>query len=293
MNIGSIATAMVTPFRSDGSINFEQAELLIEHLLATGTDSLVITGTTGESPTLSTEEKLSLLKFVVEKVNNRVPVIAGTGSNSTIASIDLSIKAEALGVNGLMIVTPYYNKPNQRGLIAHFTTIANATTLPIVVYNIPSRSVINMELETMVTLSQIPSIKFLKEANGNLEQMTRILSETKGNLEVYSGDDSLTLPLLAIGGSGIISVASHIVGNEMHEMIEAFRTGNHKEASRIHQSLLPLIQALFKHPNPIVVKYALSKVGIDAGSLRLPLIEMAESEKREFDVVWEQYLNTK
>ena len=293
MNIGSIATAMVTPFRSDGSINYEQAELLIEHLLATGTDSLVITGTTGESPTLSTEEKLSLLKFVVEKVNNRVPVIAGTGSNSTIASIDLSIKAEALGVNGLMIVTPYYNKPNQRGLIAHFTAIANATTLPIVVYNIPSRSVINMELETMVTLSQIPSIKFLKEANGNLDQMTRILSETKGNLEVYSGDDSLTLPLLAIGGSGIISVASHIVGNEMHEMIEAFRTGNHKEASRIHQSLLPLIQALFKHPNPIVVKYALSKVGIDAGSLRLPLIEMAESEKREFDVVWEQYLNTK
>jgi 4-hydroxy-tetrahydrodipicolinate synthase len=293
MNIGSIATAMVTPFRSDGSINYEQAELLIEHLLATGTDSLVITGTTGESPTLSTEEKLSLLKFVVEKVNNRVPVIAGTGSNSTIASIDLSIKAEALGVNGLMIVTPYYNKPNQRGLIAHFTAIANATTLPIVVYNIPSRSVINMELETMVTLSQIPSIKFLKEANGNLDQMTRILSETKGNLEVYSGDDSLTLPLLAIGGSGIISVASHIVGNEMHEMIEAFRTGNHKEASRIHQSLLPLIQALFKHPNPIVVKYALSKVGIDAGSLRLPLIEMAESEKREFDVVWEQYLNSK
>lgn len=293
MNIGSIATAMVTPFRSDGSINYEQAELLIEHLLATGTDSLVITGTTGESPTLSTEEKLSLLKFVVEKVNNRVPVIAGTGSNSTVASIDLSIKAEALGVNGLMIVTPYYNKPNQRGLIAHFTAIANATTLPIVVYNIPSRSVINMELETMVTLSQIPSIKFLKEANGNLDQMTRILSETKGNLEVYSGDDSLTLPLLAIGGSGIISVASHVVGNEMHEMIEAFRTGNHTEASRIHQSLLPLIQALFKHPNPIVVKYALSKVGIDAGSLRLPLVEMAESEKREFDVVWEQYLNTK
>lgn len=293
MNIGSIATAMVTPFRSDGSINYEQAELLIEHLLATGTASLVITGTTGESPTLSTEEKLSLLKFVVEKVNNRVPVIAGTGSNSTIASIDLSIKAEALGVNGLMIVTPYYNKPNQRGLIAHFTAIANATTLPIVVYNIPSRSVINMELETMVTLSQIPSIKFLKEANGNLDQMTRILSETKGNLEVYSGDDSLTLPLLAIGGSGIISVASHVVGNEMHEMIEAFRTGNHTEASRIHQSLLPLIQALFKHPNPIVVKYALSKVGIDAGSLRLPLVEMAESEKREFDVVWEQYLNTK
>lgn len=293
MNIGPIATAMVTPFQTDGSINYAATELLIEHLLATGTDSLVISGSTGESPTLSTEEKLNLLKFVVEKVSNRVPVIAGTGSNSTAASIDLSLKAEALGVNGLMIVTPYYNKPNQRGLIAHFAAIANATALPIVVYNVPSRSVINMELETVVTLSKIPSIKFLKEASGNLDQMTRIMAETKGNLEVYSGDDSLTLPLLAIGGSGIVSVASHIVGNDMRKMIEAFRIGNHAVAARIHQSLLPLIQALFKHPNPIVVKYALSKVGIEAGNLRLPLVEMAESEKREFDEIWEQYMNTK
>lgn len=293
MNIGSIATAMVTPFQTDGSINYAQVELLIEHLLATGTDSLVISGTTGESPTLSSEEKLNLLKFVVEKVNNRVPVIAGTGSNNTAASVDLSLKAEALGVNGLMIVTPYYNKPNQRGLIAHFATIANATTLPIIVYNIPSRSVINMELETVVTLSQIPTIKFLKEASGNLDQMTRIITKTKGDLEVYSGDDSLTLPLLAIGGSGIVSVASHIVGNDMKKMIVAFQNGNHSEAARIHQSLLPIIQALFKHPNPIVVKYALSKVGIEAGNLRLPLVEMAENEKREFDIIWEQYLNTK
>ncbi|WP_419961670.1 4-hydroxy-tetrahydrodipicolinate synthase [Psychrobacillus sp. BM2] len=293
MNIGPIATAMVTPFQTDGSINYAQVELLIEHLLATDTDSLVISGTTGESPTLSTEEKLNLLKFVVEKVNNRVPVIAGTGSNSTAASIDLSLKAEALGVDGLMIVTPYYNKPNQRGLVAHFTAIANATTLPIMIYNIPSRSVINLEQETMVALSQIPSIKFLKEASGNLDQMTRIMTKTKGNLEVYSGDDSLTLPLLAIGGSGIVSVASHIVGNDMKKMIKAFRIGNHSEAARIHQSLLPLIQALFKHPNPIAVKYALSKVGIEAGNLRLPLVEMTESEKREFDIIWEQYLNTK
>lgn len=293
MNIGPIATAMVTPFQTNGSIHYAQVELLIEHLLATGTDSLVISGTTGESPTLSTEEKLNLLKFVVEKVNNRVPVIAGTGSNSTAASIDLSLKAEALGVDGLMIVTPYYNKPNQRGLIAHFQAIADATTLPIIVYNIPSRSVINMELDTVVTLSQIPSIKFLKEASGNLDQMTRIMTGTKGDLEVYSGDDSLTLPLLAIGGSGIVSVASHIVGNDMKKMIVAFQNGNHSEAARIHQSLLPLIQALFKHPNPIVVKYALTKVGIEAGNLRLPLVEMSESEKREFDIIWEQYLNTK
>lgn len=292
MKIGPIATAMVTPFQIDGSINYTVTELLIEHLLSTGTDSLVVCGTTGESPTLTMEEKLKFIKFVVEKVNKRVPVIAGTGSNSTAASIDLSIKAEALGVDGLMIVTPYYNKPNQRGLIAHYEAIANETILPIIIYNIPSRSVINMELDTLVALSEIPSIKFLKDASGNLDQMTRIMAKTKGNLEVYSGDDSLTLPLLAIGGTGVISVASHIVGNDMKKMMEAFQNGNHTDAARIHQSLLPLIQALFKHPNPIVVKYALSKIGLEVGSLRLPLTEMTEREKQEFDVIWDEYLNT-
>lgn len=292
MKIGPIATAMVTPFQIDGSINYTVTELLIEHLLSTGTDSLVVCGTTGESPTLTMEEKLKFIKFVVEKVNKRVPVIAGTGSNSTAASIDLSIKAEALGVDGLMIVTPYYNKPNQRGLIAHYEAIANETILPIIIYNIPSRSVINMELDTLVALSEIPSIKFLKDASGNLDQMTRIMAKTKGNLEVYSGDDSLTLPLLAIGGTGVISVASHIVGNDMKKMMEAFQNGNHTEAARIHQSLLPLIQALFKHPNPIVVKYALSKIGLEVGSLRLPLTEMTEREKQEFDVIWDEYLIT-
>lgn len=292
MKIGPIATAMVTPFQIDGSINYTVTELLIEHLLSTGTDSLVVCGTTGESPTLRMEEKLKFIKFIVEKVNKRVPVIAGTGSNSTAASIDLSIKAEALGVDGLMIVTPYYNKPNQRGLIAHYEAIANETILPIIIYNIPSRSVINMELDTLVALSEIPSIKFLKDASGNLDQMTRIMAKTKGNLEVYSGDDSLTLPLLAIGGTGVISVASHIVGNDMKKMMEAFQNGNHTEAARIHQSLLPLIQALFKHPNPIVVKYALSKIGLEVGSLRLPLTEMTEREKQEFDVIWDEYLIT-
>ncbi|SFQ16725.1 4-hydroxy-tetrahydrodipicolinate synthase [Psychrobacillus psychrotolerans] len=292
MKIGPIATAMVTPFQIDGSINYTVTELLIEHLLSTGTDSLVVCGTTGESPTLTMEEKLKFIKFVAEKVNKRVPVIAGTGSNSTAASIDLSIKAEALGVDGLMIVTPYYNKPNQRGLIAHYEAIANETILPIIIYNIPSRSVINMELDTLVALSEIPSIKFLKDASGNLDQMTRVMAKTKGNLEVYSGDDSLTLPLLAIGGTGVISVASHIVGNDMKKMMEAFQNGNHTEAARIHQSLLPLIQALFKHPNPIVVKYALSKIGLEVGSLRLPLTEMTEREKQEFDVIWDEYLNT-
>ena len=189
-------------------------------------------------------------------------MIAGTGSNSTAASIELSKKAEALRVDAIMIVTPYYNKPNQQGMIAHFEAIANEIALPVVVYNIPSRSVINIEPETVIALSKIPNIQIVKEASGSLDQMTKILSETENDFRVYSGDDSLTLPLLAIGGSGVISVASHIVGNDMKDMIQAFHDGDHAEASKIHQSILPVIKGLFDHPNPVTVKYALSKIGI-------------------------------
>lgn len=293
MYIGNISTAMVTPFQSDGFIDYTATENLIEHLLSSGTDSLVVCGTTGESPTLSTSEKLELIQFVVEKVNKRVPVIAGTGSNNTAASIDLSLKAEALGVDAIMIVTPYYNKPNQRGMVAHFEAIANATTLPIVLYNIPGRSSVNLEPETIVELSKIPSIQIVKEASGSLDQMTKILANTEDDFLVYSGDDSLTLPLLAIGGSGIISVASHIIGKDMQEMIHAFHDGNHAHAAKVHQRILPVINGLFQHPNPVVVKYALSKVGVDAGSLRLPLVEMTEEEKKNFDRIWDGYNNSK
>ncbi|MFF2753975.1 4-hydroxy-tetrahydrodipicolinate synthase [Psychrobacillus sp. NPDC058041] len=293
MNIGNISTAMVTPFKSDGDIDYTATENLIEHLLSSGSDSLVVCGTTGESPTLSTSEKLELIQFVVEKVNKRVPVIAGTGSNNTAASIDLSLKAEALGVDAIMIVTPYYNKPNQRGMVAHFEAIANATTLPIVLYNIPGRSVVNLEPETIVELSKIPSIQIVKEASGNLDQMTKILANTEEDFLVYSGDDSLTLPLLAIGGTGIISVASHIIGKDMQEMIHAFHDGDHVKAARIHQQILPVIKGLFQHPNPVVVKYALSKVGVGVGSLRLPLVEMTDEEKINFDRIWDEFLQKK
>ncbi|TQR20973.1 4-hydroxy-tetrahydrodipicolinate synthase [Psychrobacillus vulpis] len=293
MNIGHISTAMVTPFQKNGSIDFPATEKLIEHLLSTGTESLVVCGTTGESPTLSTDEKLELIQFVVEKVNGRVPVIAGTGSNNTAASIDLSQKAQALGVDAIMIVTPYYNKPNQRGMIAHFEAIASATSLPIVVYNIPGRSVVNLEPETIVALSKIPSIQIVKEASGNLDQMTKILANVDDDFLVYSGDDSLTLPLLAIGGSGIISVASHVIGREMQEMIQAFHTGEYARAAKIHQLILPVMKGLFVHPNPVVVKYALSKVGVEVGSLRLPLVEMTEEEKLGFDQVWDEFLQNK
>lgn len=293
MNIGHISTAMVTPFQADGSIDYVATEKLIEHLLLTGTDSLVVCGTTGESPTLSTEEKLELIQFVVEKTKGRVPVIAGTGGNNTAASIELSQKAEALGVDALMIVTPYYNKPNQRGMIAHFEAIANATTLPIVVYNIPGRSVVNLEPESIIALSKIPSIQLVKEASGNLDQMTKILANTADDFLVYSGDDSLTLPLLAIGGTGIISVASHVIGQDMQEMIQAFHNGNHKKAAQIHQRIVPVIKGLFEHPNPIVVKYALSKIGVEVGTLRLPLVEMTEAEKQVFDNIWDEYIKSK
>lgn len=293
MNLGYISTAMVTPFQQDGSIDFKATETLIEHLLSTGTDSLVVCGTTGESPTLTTSEKLELIQFVVEKVNKRVPIIAGTGSNNTAASIEMSQKAEALGVDALMIVTPYYNKPNQRGMLAHFKAIADATTLPIVVYNIPGRSVVNLEPESIAELSKIPSIQVVKEASGNLDQMTKILATTEDEFLVYSGDDSLTLPLLAVGGSGIISVASHVIGKEMAEMIKAFNDGNHQKAAKIHQQTLPVIKVLFQHPNPVVVKYALSKVGIEVGSLRLPLVEMTDEEKLAYDQVWNDYKNNK
>lgn len=293
MNIGYISTAMVTPFQEDGSIDYHATERLIEHLISTGTDSLVVCGTTGESPTLSTDEKLALIRFVAEKVNNRIPVIAGTGSNNTAASIDLSQKAESLGVDALMIVTPYYNKPNQRGMIAHFEAIANATTVPIIVYNIPGRSVVNLQPESIIDLSKIPSIQIVKEASGSLDQMTKILAGTNDDFRVYSGDDSLTLPLLAVGGSGIISVASHVIGTDMQRMIQAFHAGNHSEAAKIHQTILPVINGLFAHPNPVVVKYALSKVGIEVGSLRLPLVEMTNEEKIAFDHIWDEYLKNK
>lgn len=293
MNIGNVSTAMVTPFNLDGSIDYHNTELLIEHLLSNGTDSLVVIGTTGESPTLSTDEKLELIQFVVEKVNKRVPIIAGTGSNNTAASIELSKRAEALGVDALMIVTPYYNKPNQRGMIAHYEAIASATSLPIVVYNIPSRSVVNLEPESIISLSKIPTIQIVKEASGSLEQMAKILADTDDDFLVYSGDDGLTLPLLSIGGTGVISVASHVIGNEMQGMIQLFHQGEHAKAAKIHQKILPVIKALFQHPNPVVVKYALSKIGVETGSLRLPLVEMTKEEKLDYDRIWEKFLEVK
>ncbi|MFJ8259172.1 4-hydroxy-tetrahydrodipicolinate synthase [Peribacillus asahii] len=292
MNFGQILTAMVTPFDYNGEIDFNAARNLINYLIDNGTDGLVVAGTTGESPTLTTEEKVELFKFVVEVVNGRIPVIAGTGSYNTKASIDLTKLAEQAGVDGIMLVAPYYNKPSQEGLYQHFKAIAESTSLPVMLYNIPGRSVVNISVETVVRLSQIPNIVSIKDASGNLDAMTAIISQTPEDFSLYSGDDGLTLPVLSIGGTGVISVASHIIGNEMQAMIESFKNGKLQEAALAHRKLLPIIKALFAAPNPSPVKAALNLKGTHVGGVRLPIIPLNDEETRALQQAL-QVLNVK
>ncbi|AYC29291.1 4-hydroxy-tetrahydrodipicolinate synthase [Paenisporosarcina cavernae] len=290
MNIGKVSTAMITPFLPDGSIHFEMIAKIIEHLIANGSDSIVVCGTTGESPTLSHNEKMDIIRFTVETVDGRVPVIAGTGSNNTQQSIDMTQEAEEAGVDGAMLVTPYYNKPDQRGMYEHFKAIASNTNLPVLLYNIPGRSVVNMSPETILHLSTISNIVAVKEASGSLDQMGLILHGKEEEFQVYSGDDGLTLPLLAIGGEGIISVASHIIGGDMQRMIQAFESGDRELAKRIHLAMLPLVHALFAKPNPVTIKYALSKLGFDVEAVRLPLVGLSKDEQLAYDLVWDTYM---
>ncbi|AST07482.1 4-hydroxy-tetrahydrodipicolinate synthase [Anoxybacillus flavithermus] len=279
VQFGQIATAMVTPFDNKGNVDFAKTTQLVNYLIENGTDSLVVAGTTGESPTLTTEEKLALFRHVVDVVDGRVPVIAGTGSNNTRASIELTKKAEEIGVDAVMVVAPYYNKPNQEGIYQHYKAIAESTSLPVMVYNIPGRAVVNISVETIVRLSEIPNIVAVKDASGNLDAMTEIIAKTRDDFMLYSGDDGLTLPVLAIGGKGVVSVASHIIGNEMKEMIEAFMSGDNKKAATIHQQLLPIMKSLFAAPSPVPVKTALQLKGLDVGSVRLPLVPLTEQER--------------
>lgn len=278
MHFGKLITAMVTPFTPNGEIDFPKTKSLVEHLIGNGSDGLVVAGTTGESPTLSNDEKISLFRFVVETVNGRVPVIAGTGSNNTHASIQLTKQAELAGVDGIMLVTPYYNKPNQEGFYQHFKAIATETSLPVMLYNIPGRSAAGMTVETIVRLSEVENIVCIKEASGSLDAMSQIIEQTPTDFLLYSGDDGLTLPSMAIGGVGVVSVAAHVIGNEMKEMIDSFTTGNTARAAQIHRELLSIMKALFAAPNPVPVKTALAMQGLSVGSVRLPLVPLSDEE---------------
>jgi 4-hydroxy-tetrahydrodipicolinate synthase len=285
VHFGRVSTAMVTPFDKKGHIDFAKTTQLVNYLIENGTDSLVVAGTTGESPTLSKEEKLALFSHVVKVVNKRIPVIAGTGSNNTYASIELTKKAEQLGVDGIMVVAPYYNKPNQEGLFQHFKAVTEATQLPVMVYNIPGRSAVNIQPETIIRLSEIENIVAVKEASGDLNAMTHIIANTAEDFLLYSGDDSMTIPVLSIGGAGVVSVASHVIGNELQLMVKTFFDGDHKQAAKLHQQLLPLVQGLFTAPSPAPVKTALQIKGLDVGSVRLPLIGLNEQERKELITV--------
>ncbi|MBK0006146.1 MULTISPECIES: 4-hydroxy-tetrahydrodipicolinate synthase [Priestia] len=285
MNFGQVLTAMVTPFDQNGEIDFNATKTLVEHLITNGTDGLVVAGTTGESPTLTTEEKIELFKCVVEAAAGRVHVIAGTGSNNTQASISLTKLAEETGVDGIMLVAPYYNKPSQEGLYQHFKTIAESTSLPVMLYNIPGRSIVNISVETIVRLSEIPNVVSIKEASGNLDAMAEIISKTPSDFTLYSGDDGLTIPVLAIGGTGVISVASHIIGNDMQEMINAFKNGDVQKAAAIHRNLLPIMRTLFIAPSPSPVKAALNLNGIQVGGVRLPMVPLSNKEQSALEKV--------
>jgi 4-hydroxy-tetrahydrodipicolinate synthase len=274
--LGRLLTAMVTPFKENGEVDYEQAKKLALALLDSGSDGLVLAATTGESPTLSWEEEMQLFTEVKSAVGGRGSIVAYTGSNSTAEAIEATKDAEKIGVDACLLVVPYYNKPTQEGLYQHFKTIAQSTSLPCILYNVPARTITNLAAETAIRLSQIDNIIGVKEASGNLGQISRIITEAGKDFLVWSGNDNDTFHILAVGGYGVISVASHLVGKQIKEMMDNFLSGKTNEAARIHNHLLPLIDTLFIVSNPIPLKYALNQVGFNVGKPRLPLVEPDE-----------------
>lgn len=276
-------TALVTPFTEDGNIDFEQLRKLIDFQILEGVDSLIICGTTGESATMSLEEKKEVIKFAVQIARRRVPIIAGTGSNNTKASIELSKYAEIVGASGLLLVTPYYNKTTQAGLVEHFSSIARNTKLPIILYNVPSRTGINIDPKTCFELSKIENIVAIKEASGNISQVAEIAALCKDELTIYSGNDDQIIPILSLGGLGVISVLSNLYPKYVHNMVYDYFSGNTKKAldSQLHS--LNLIHCLFSEVNPIPIKYAMNSIGFNCGSPRLPLVELSEQAKEKLN----------
>jgi 4-hydroxy-tetrahydrodipicolinate synthase len=277
-DFGRVLTAMVTPFDSELQVDYKQAGVLAKQLVKHGSDGLVVAGSTGEAATMTCEEKLKLFATVLDAVGDQATVIAGTGSNDTAASIRLTKEAEKVGVHGAMVVGPYYNKPPQEGMYQHFKAISEATALPLVVYNVPGRTSANILPNTILRLAELKNIVAVKEASGSLDQVSEIIRNAPVDFRVYSGDDSLTLPILAVGGYGIISVAGHLVGTEMKAMIEAYLSGNIVKARDIHLKLTPFFKVIFITTNPIPIKEAVTMSGLPVGGLRPPLIRATEGE---------------
>ncbi|MFA6169493.1 MAG: 4-hydroxy-tetrahydrodipicolinate synthase [Candidatus Margulisiibacteriota bacterium] len=286
VNFGNVLTAMVTPFKADLSVDWAGAEKLAQYLAANGSDALVIHGTTGESPTLTHEEEFELYRVVKKAVGGRVKVVAGTGSNSTATTIRSSQEAEKIGVDGLLVVVPYYNKPSQEGMYQHFKAVAQKTKLPVIIYNIPGRCVVNMLPETIARVAkECPNVIGLKDSAANVEQTKKTAGLVPPGFTIWSGDDSLALPMMQVGAVGVISVASHIAGKEIAAMVAAFHAGEIKKAEAIHERLLPLFNVLFIAPNPAPVKYALELIGYPVGKPRLPLVEPTDGEKEQIKKV--------
>ncbi|HEY6606762.1 MAG TPA: 4-hydroxy-tetrahydrodipicolinate synthase [Gaiellaceae bacterium] len=274
--LGEVLTAIVTPFKADGSVDFDRFRELAQYLVENGSDGVAVAGSTGESPTLTDDERLELFRVAVEALEGRGTVVAGTGTYSTAHSIHLTREAHELGVDGFLVVTPYYNKPPPRGIVAHFRAVAEVSDRPIVAYNIPGRVAINIEPETIAELAEIPTVRAVKQANDDLEQARRIVSET--GLDLYAGDDNLIFPFLELGGIGGICVHTHVAGPQVKEMVRAFRDGDVETARRLDQELAPTYDLLKVQMNPIAIKAALNLLGHDVGGLRLPLVEANDDE---------------
>ncbi|MFP7284690.1 4-hydroxy-tetrahydrodipicolinate synthase [Shouchella clausii] len=291
MDFGYLMTAMVTPFTNENALDVNGIRTLINHLAKNGTDTVVIHGTTGEAPTLTLEEKQTLLSVAVEEAANaNIKVIAGIGANSTEQAVQMAQAAEQTGADGLMVVVPYYNKPSQEGIYQHIAQVAQSTPLPVMLYNVPGRTGADMSAETALRLAAINQVFAIKEASGNIDKVTEILRLAPEGFSVYSGDDSLTLPMMAVGAKGVVSVASHIVGCEMKQMIDAFATGELQLAASIHHKLFPVMKAMFMAPSPAPVKEALARYQLPGGRVRLPLIGLNEAESIELEAVLEPFL---
>ena len=281
-------TAIITPFTSCG-VNFSELRKMIEFQISEGTDSIIICGTTGEAATMSDEEKKETIKFTVDTVNKRIPVIAGTGGNNTKKVIEMSKYAESVGVDALLIVTPYYNKTTQEGLIKHYEEIANSVRISIILYNVPGRTGLNILPKTCLELSKIPNIVAIKEASGNISQIAEIANLCGDNLSIYSGNDDQILPILSLGGIGVISVLANIIPGDVHKMVMSFLDGNIKDACKLQLDTLELTKVLFSEVNPIPIKAACNMIGFDAGIPRMPLIEMSENGKEELKEEMRKY----